>query len=612
MDYSSVFQNAPETADPGQAAAPAGPTGMSAMDAIPESPLGLMQQAMLGWARQPDEQLKYLKSQFKDAALVPNNEGGAQLAAQDKDGKWYQVDPAMHWSSSSTGGSVPDWDNHNAKTLAGRFMRETGEYGLRVSAAMAAGTAGMEAGAAAGSVAGPIGALVGGAAGGLASAGLAAAGAEGVDMGARKIFNPAGAAGAPPVDPAQIHSQLLGSALFGMHSFAEGKLFEAGVGGAAKVLGKSLETMVGTEGGKEVARKILTGMGANEGLVEARLMNPTRTAAYDQMAATDARSVIKSTGMLDKAEDAAFTDIHKGMLGALKREQGEFAALEQMPGVKNLRTDNAPVLQQSVDGLKLDGILKADGRINLERPLGDGDKEALNFISRLQKKGGDMGYKDIRSAVEDIGTLFNKGIQSNRVRLALVDLKKSLNESIINGLDDSTGAAYGSLLEKYGAVRGLMEDLGSVTEGQKKYSLVGKLVNTEKRTVARDLLGGMEKAGMDMDSVHKLLQIQSARESRSWFTGPKLLGVRVPFNGNAAGRAIGGMYSSIDQAAAGVGKMVPYTDQAVRLMRKLPPEQLRQVLTQPEIFDQISGTVAASAGAEKQATDQLMQGVNGQ
>lgn len=591
-------------------------SGSSPMDSIDESPVSPAERAVMGWVRTPEEQIKYLKSKFGDVQQVETPEGGKKLVVQDKDGKWYDADPNFHWTQSAAGFNVPQADNHNFKTALGAIAQTTGEYQLRAEAAVAGGGA---AAAAALPVSGPWGA----AAAGIAGSTLGAMSAEAVDLAGRKAAQMAKGEdypGAVPYKNAQeLQQQMIATALLGSSAWAGGKLLQKAVGGVAKLFGETLDTLVGTEGGRVNARKILGAMGSNEGLVEARLNNPKQTALYDEMVKQDSIKGLKTPGRIDGAEDAAFQGLSEDMQSALAREQGEFAKMQADPKVQNLKLDNSQLAQEPLNALKQSQVVAVDGRLipmNQGGVYGEGDAKAIGYIRALANKEGaqNMSYQDVRQEVQKIGTILNGQIQNQYVRQLLTQTKSALNDSVVKGLGDETGAQYKALLSKYSTVRQTMEDLGSATAGQKKYTFINKLVNTEKRTVARDLIGGLQNAGVPFDNVEKLLQIQSARETAPFFARAPLTTVaKVPVplpSANRVAKGVAGAYDAMKSLASPFQKEVsgsiPYTAKTLKFMKSLPDDQLKKVLTSPDLFDYMYGTAAAGYAGQKIESSQLL------
>lgn len=591
--------------------------------AIGESPLTMGERAMLGWVRGP-EQLRYLKSKYPDADVVDNGQGGASLVIKDKDNKWYQADPAMHWTGddSLTGkvlgsavgnvlgggfgsaiGGVAGLTKGSVKDAAGTGWQFMGEYGLRAEAAMAAGSATLAATSPMWA-AGPVGAI--GSAGlSLGAAAGAAAGAEALDLGGRKLAQTSIAdfPGAEPYhDADEVQKQLIASAWFGAEQFGLGKTFES----ATKAVSSVAETYArGGSEGVQSTKRLWGLMGANEGLVESRLMNPKRTQQYDDMLIRDANKAIDAPKEIDAAEDAGFNRVHKEMQGALQREQGAFGNFEKSANVQNLKQDTAPVVNKAVSDLQSPsrGFIDENGQIIQDREYGDGDKQALDLVRKLRGKPPQT-YYEIRQAVTDIGNRFDAGVTSRPIRGVLDELKTSLNRSIIEGLGESDGRMYGSLIDRYAGVRSVMNDLNGLTEAPgKKLRFVEKLIDPTKRTVQQGLITDLRKAGIDMDSVHNLLQIQAARDSRFLFTQPKLLkGQGFSVNPDAVAKKF------INKSGNGPAaqKMLPYTDKALKAMRGLGPYQLKEVLMKPEYLEQILQGVAGAATAEKEHTDSLV------
>lgn len=596
-------QSAPEGGGSTGALVTDGATGgESPYTAIPESPLSLVDRAQMGWARKPEEQLKLLKSKFQDAELVPNADGGHQLAIKDKDGKWYQADPAFHWSQSAAGINVPSADNHNVKKVAGSIAQDIGEYGLRASGAMALGGQGMTYGAAIGSTAGPVGTLIGGAVGGLAGAAAGAMGAEGLDMASRKAFNPPQAAGSGvvPQNADELNKQMAASALFGMKTFAEAKAGEAVMSTAAKKLGNILGSLTDDPESQRSARKILTMMGADDRLADARLQNPYRTSMYDEMASsTPANPQVKTS--IDRAEDAAFERMDGEVQSVLKRAQGQFAQLEKMPGVSDLSVDNNGLVAKTIDDLKGARLLLDNEETNPVTVLGEGDEKALKYLRGLSSRAGDMDYRDLRAEQANISNLFNNGVTHPQLRSALQQLKVGMNDSIVQNLPEDTVDAYTGLMKKYGPIKEMADDMAGLSESNRKLRFGDKILSAN-RNDSKELVDSMFNAGVDPDAYYNYMQVQAAKASKDWFVPGKSLKWLPKPNPEVASQALGGARNLTPAYAA----------KTIQFLKGLSDEQFKQVMTNPGMFDQVAGMAAGAANVEHQSTDSLMQQAGGQ
>ncbi len=527
--------------------------------------------------------------------------------------------------------------------LKGEMAQFAGQYGLRATTSSMAGMAAIPAGMATGAtigaavggpfapITGPIGAVIGGGVAGLSAAGLASTATDAADLASRQLL-PDGTPGKTPYgNPQEIQQEMLASALFGMTNLA----YEVDIGlpvkGGAEGLGRALNRLAENPGARVTASKIMNGIGANPGLTEARMMDPMQTMKYDNMVLSDSNAPLGSkerfAGKLDAAENTAFSSsdveapgLLEEMNAALKREQGKYAKLQANPNVQSLEMDNAQIAQDPLNYLKEKGIVGANGRpIPKEQGgvYGEGDEPAITYLRSLANKPdtNKMTYQHARQEVRKIDVLLNGKIQNNELRMLLTQTKNKINGNVIKGLGEDLGGQYKAIQSEYGPVRDILEKLGDVTDSvSKKNAFIKSLVDSDKKTVNKPLIAGLQQAGVPFDNMAKLLQMQSAREAAPLFAknfkATDLLKLRMPLNGNKMAAGLtnlgSGLAEGLSPEAQQVAGSLPYTDKTLKFLRGLPQDQFRQLMTTPELFDSLVKGTAAGAAGQKDEANQLL------
>jgi hypothetical protein len=647
---------------PVAAAAPADSAGKTPLDAIPESPLSLMERAMMGWVRKPEEQEKYLKKHF-DEVVATNNGDGVGFAVK-KDGKWFQADPAFEWKTSTKGavaggavgslggflgaaagaglgGAVIPSVIHNIKDLPGDIAQGIGEYGPRASAAAEGAAVAAPYGAA---VAGPIGGLVAGVVGGAAGA----ATMDAAELGTRAaLMNPNDPGARPYKSAKEVQDQLLASALFGAEQTVGNKLLSAGAGHIADKFAQNLQRFSETGPGKVAARGILNMMGVDDRLATARLENPVQNAAFDKMRAADIRKGDPLTpGMLDKAHEANAAELESQVTNIVKKQGTEFAKIASDPEVNKAKFSLGSVFQAAKqelqdknligrvgsaiesqsdlpEGFQSFGVDKASNSgtaqlgPNVKRVMGEGDTSAIKFIIRNanRKDMSQLPYREARALVADAQTLLKQGVSNPNLERLLVQIKDGANNSIASTLEnvsEGTGVKYGEIIRNYSNVKALAEDLEKTTSGQKRFTIAKKLMS-DNMNDARELTDDLLKHGVDRNTLIKFLQMEGSKRVDSWFTNKGFMskvpavGKFIPTPGPKAGVGLSNLVTeSSGPMDAMAAKAIPYTAKILNQMKQLPPEQLKSVLMDPRGLAAIQGIVQGSVTNEqKQAQDLL-------
>lgn len=586
---------------------PSGPIsdGSFAEAAEAKSPLSLMDRAMLGWVRTPEEQVKLLKGKFEDAKMAPTQAGQSLVVKQG--GKWFQADPNFEWKM----------DADHAKELAGDVAQFAGEYGLRTIGATAAGAAAV----AAAPVLATAGATAAAAAGiGLAASALGSMGAEALDLGSRQVLLPENTVGKTPYkDAKEVSEQMNASALFGMYNFAGEGVGKFVAGKAADALGHVINNVISVKGGKAAVKKILGVMGADELHVDARLANPLRNAAYDKLAAEEAaNSLVTGSSKLDKLEDVSFSRLEGHVDSRVAAAGQEFAALKADPKVKAAQIDISQPLNETLEMLHGEGYLKkVEGPNGVKyiqnnaRELGAGDSNAIERILTEARRPGVRSYDAARMMVQDLGTTLNKlEGGSDVIYGAVTKLKVATNQSIGETLGAEAGSKYGSIMNKYSIVKSLSDEFSKLDSPGKKATFLKRLSSPD-RNGAKTLVKQLVDAGVPEDSITDLLQIQGARSSTKWFTGTKLAGIPVPTGGKLGAKAISVGAEAADTAARMADPardaMMPYLDYTMKSLRRLKPEDRACLLRDPNALFSIHKTIQDSALSEASNAQQLLQ-----
>ncbi len=585
--------------------------------AIPESPLSVMERAMLGWVRKPAEQEKFLKGNFEDVKLIKTGDESAGFAVKHE-GKWFQADPHFEWSMKGVLGA-------QGGEVARDVAQAVGEYGLRsAGVALGAGLMGAAAVAAApvAAVGVPLALLATGSAVGLGAM-AGSAGAEALDMGTRLETLAPGTAGREPAE-GDIKDQMAAAMLFGVEDVTAGGAIQIGAKYTAKAAGAIVKRLGDTPQGKQVVKKIFGMLGADERLVDARLRDPARNATYDALAVKEMEAGNLSKGPLTRIEDKVFGNIEEEVAGITARESAEFAKLGADKGVRAASIDATPSFVTAVDELKAANIINDAGAINPNIVLAPGDKAALTYVLRMAKQGKALSYKDARSLAISISNLID-GETSRTAKGVLVRLKNNIHGDIATSLSGDLGTRYTGTVNKYAKARALWEEMDTVTGESKKFTFLNRLL-AQNRNSTTELIGNLMDAGISEQHFVDLLQIQGARQATKLFgkgrvlkyipaPGPKLAAATISkFSGAKQGlKEIPENLARIYDAGASdaereaIRKSLPYMNKASQMLRSMEPATRRAMLASPAGVDFLTNTIGGAVMGEEQYMEQLLQ-----
>lgn len=579
---------------------------------IKKSPLSTWDRAYFGWLQTPENQEKYLRKQFADIKLNQKN-GESSFVVKDSEGNWNEVDPNFSWKSGNIGTNLRDFPKDVADWA--------GKYGLRATAAIAAGGAAL----ATAPLSVPL--LIGA----TAVAGVAAAGAQAIDIASRGQGRP----GSIDIkDPEDFMHQMNLSMLIGAQEFLGQKAGEAVIGVASKGFRNLLEKTTSQPNLRAVAKNIFDKMGVDPKISESWMRNPAESQTLMKMAEAD--NLNPDLHRLNKAEDAAVVGIDTQIKGLVSKEGQEFAKLKVNPKVKSaiIKTENS--FGTAKQGLDENGFLTKEGVLNPERPLAPADEKAINFIL-LNSEKKSLSYDETRILTQDIGALLNSNPSNPFIYKSLTELKRNLHQSIIDGIDKESGQVYGNLLQRFGKLKDLKELMGKSSEGSAKFTFLNRL-RSEDRNIGNQLVADLIEAGVDSNSIERLFRIQGARIGSKWFQNKLPLGkiakLPIPFIpgprtayrlatgviprslGKTAGTAIeagGQIAGAASEVGANIGaskainKVAPYIDQVYTSLHSIPPNSRSQLLQQPETIDKLQSLIQSSTQQEDQMTQQLIQ-----
>ena len=603
--------------------------GVAPTSPIKESPLSVMERAMLGWVRTPEEQEKLLRGmgQFDDVKRVERQSGSS--FSVKKAGKWFDVDPNFEWSMKGVKDAVTT--GSGLSEMAGDLAQGTGEYGLRAAGAAVAGGLGLAAAAAAAPVAAvgaPLALLAAGSAGALGAA-SGAAGAEALDLGVRKAAQETTgetAGSSPYNNPREVMDQLAASALFGIEDFAAGKGIQLAGKGISHVVGGIVKRLSNTPEGRAAVKKMFGLLGADEIHVEARLRDPARNARFDDMAVRAELRGGLNKSPLDEAEDAAFSELERKLQVARAKQGAEFAQLEARPEVRAARINNGQAFATRIEEMASADIVKPSGVINQSREFATGDKRALNFVLRNAKNADQLDYRSTRALIKDIGRILDDtgNSLSKEVKRHLTLLKNDLDNNITSAVGKEAGEMYGNVKGKYRAVNDMAEALQDATNTEgKKLAFIRKL-SSPNRNEAKEAVAGLIQGGIPEDDIVKMLQIQGSREALRWFgkgrimkyipaPGPKLAAKAITAGSaiKQGVKALPGQTADALMTAEEQKRLVssiPYAAKLNQMLKGLPVEQRSALLSNPQTLDILTGIVAGGVVEQENARSTLMQG----
>lgn len=568
--------------------------GFDSSHPIQQSPLGIMQRAMLGWVRTPQEQQKYLAQNFDDVKPISTPSGGQSFAVKQK-GQWFDVNPDMEWSPTLA----------NAQNALGKIAQDTGEYGVRGAAAMEAGAPMATAGAEMGAPLGPIGAFAGGLAGLAVGGAAGATAAEGADLASRQALMSDGAPGKTPYNADEVNKQLVATAMWGAKTAIIGKSLDLGASAVADKFGQLVKYMTNSSpDGASAVKSFLTTLGMNDNLVEARLANPAQNAGLDKVAAQDAKaSYRQGTPKLDTIQENAVDGIHDDLKVAMKKQGAEFDRLRSVAKDSN-NFDVSQPIAKAVSDLKDAQILTPKLQVVPNRVVGEGDQAGIDWLTNNLPNSSGITYDESRARVQDLNNLI--GNSQGNIQRILIQARDGLHENIAKGLDDisdGTGQQYSDIINSYSNSKMMKDALDSATAGNKRYTFVNKLLK-ENPNATKSIIGDMIDNGIGTDNVTKVLQAEGSRQAQSWFSG-KVMGFPAP--GPKVGAAvISGGSEAADAVSQLAAPVTPYLQKAVSWMKGLDGATRQAITTNPKALQAIQGIIGGAAQGEPATTNSLL------
>jgi len=656
-DFEAAFGAAAPAAAPGVPAMPSmgtdAPQGLDPYSAIPESPLGIIDRARLGWAKTPAAQKQMLEEEFgKDNIQLIKGEHGAGFVVKQKDGRWYEVDPHFSWDLSGkgalagalTGGAVagpagflgggiaggvaPSFmDGGNLKDLPGDVAQYAGEYGLKTLAALKGGAAGATSLGAVGAMGGPIGAGLGAVVGGVAGAGLGAVGAEGAETLARMGGSVAGLGGdaSIPKDNEELSQQLQASFLFGASQEAGGRLLGFGAKKSVDVLAGTLERLKSSPAGKALASKVLgTISGLGENLTRVRVENPLAMVPFDKMAAQDVK-MGKDT--LYQAMKGKVLQGYEALKGAQRRLGSQYDPIEAR--AMGLKFQPTEAVDGFMYGLKNSRFLTSSGKLvdaskpgAVERAIEPSEKKVLNMLMNQARtmhqriaEGKHVTFQEIKNLKANLNNAIGnrEKVLDPELRKLMIDFRNGLDDHWQGALEKVDPAKYQLLLElnkKWGPVKEMMEDLGSHADDGRVDAFLKRIIRQDG-TFDSGLMSGLSELLGTANPTDDILRMHVARKSTNLWGGKKMFGVPVGSPALARGAATGfsTAKAGVTELATGVKKSlpeVPYLGMAHKWMRGLTPEQRKVMLSDPELLGQMERIIMGGVMGEKEAEGQLL------
>lgn len=579
--------------------------GMTPMNPIPESPLGIMDRARLGWAKTPAAQKNLLESKF--GADNVKLEGGEFIVKQD--GKWRQVDPAFSWNMS---GGMSD--------IGGDIGQFAGQYGLKSVAAARGGVAGFQAGA----VAGPWGM----AAGTLIGAGLGAVAEDSVENVGRLAANKLGYGDAAslPQNSEEVAKQSVASFLFGAEQELGGRIAHGLGTGTVKALSGTLKRLGATPEGKQLASKLLSVVsGRPEIESRIRVEDPTAIVPYDLQARNDA---LHNTDTLYSKMKGMVQDTFDTFKGKLRSIGKEYEPIEEVAHTLDYQPQDA--VTGTLNELNSNGYIK-DGKVvnyeasgGVERGISASEQGVLKYtvtqlnnIARKLNAGDSVSYREMQNVISTIDSRLSDhgaSIADGNLRRILTKFRADLKTNLVATLheaDPDMAKAYTTLNSKYGPAKELMEHLASKTDDQRVDAFIGKVLKADGKFDS-ELMTSLSNTLGTADPTPDLLRAHVARNSTEfWGGGRKFFGVPVGTPRLAAG--IAEEVSTARQSAKSLVDAIPYMNHALSSI-KSAGEPLRNALySNPAALEDVARTVMGGVVGEKQMTNQLLEsgGVTG-
>ena len=582
-------------------------SGSAPWNALPESPLSLIERAQLGWVRTPQNQQAILEHNYgkENVALYHNGKEGIFTVRPAGPGsEWMQADPSFAWHTKDTMGNIKD--------LPGDVAQFAGEYGLRAAAA----SAGMAQGMAMGTPAGPAGM----AAGGLVGAAVGAGSAEGLDMISRAAM-PGDIIGTNvvPQSLSDAQNQLYASMLFGAEQEAGGKLLQFGGRAAISGMAKAIERMSNTPAGRELAAKLVgTVSGLGEPLARIRVENPHKVAAYDTIASKD---ITNQTNNLGELQAAAVQRAYDGFQSAKQKIFGpQYAAIKEV--AQELEYNPTGAVNEAMQALTDKGYI-VKGKVptanspGIVRQVGETESGAIKYVTQnAQKvvnrisKGDTVAYDEVKNMISTLDAKLyeSNGVTDRELRPILSQLRAGLKNHLVDTLkvkDADLAMKYVALDQRYGPIKEMMEEMAPLQVDQRVGAYVKKIIKEDgsyNSTLATKL---SEFLGAE-DPTQSILQMHVAKNSTSWTSGKKFAGI-IPGSPALMAKAVTAG-ADIKQAAG----QIPYLNEAWQFLKGIGSKGRSMIYSNPEAINILSEGVSGAAAREQQDKQRLLDqaGVN--
>lgn len=581
--------------------------GSYPFNAIPESPLSILERAHLGWARTPENQKKILDNTYgsQNVQLVHNGQEGG-FVVKDKDGIWKQIDPAMSWHMKDAGRNIMD--------LPGDLAQFAGEYGLRSSAAGLGAAQGM----AMGMPAGPLGMAVGGLTGAMAGAGSA----EAVDMASRKAM-PADFIGSnvAPHDFEGISKQLYAAMLFGAEQEVGGQVLKFGGSKAIEALSGTIKRLTNTPSGRALVSKVFGAIGGlGEDLTRVRVDNPQKVAVFDTIANKDLENRTNNLGELMQSTVQNSIDKFQDLKGKVFGPQ--YAAIRDVAeGLEYNPLEAASNITQALteDGYLVKGKVPTGKGPNIERQIGSNESSIINYVARQSQKilnksseENPVSYGEMQNMIKTLDAKLyeSDGVTDPRLRGLLskfrADLKNHLKDTLA-AEDPETALKYSTLDAKYGPVKQLMEELAPMKADTKVDGFIKKVVKDDGGFNA-SLMKNLSDLFGSEDPTESLLQMHVARKSTSWTSGKKLGGV-IPGSPALVATAVtlaSDLKQGITQPMDQITQAVPYLNESWQFLKQLGFDGRKQLFSNPQAIDTLGRIVSGGVQGEQQTKKKLL------
>lgn len=583
------------------------PDGSSSERAINQSPLSLLDRAHVAYLRDPNAQVKLLSTikGIDEATFVPN--GNTGYLAVKQDGKWYHADHDFEWNLKDR---IGDMDNHGLKGVGGALADFAGEYGLRTLGAVGA-------------------TMAGAATGGLAPAAVMAAGAAGWTAGEAANIG-ALRAGGHDVYKDDIPARLATQALVGMANEVGGAVIGKALPlaiGAVKAAPDAIASLFAKAEGNpttSVALRKLSSMipggEMSDMVANAMPKNPGRLSAFINAAKSDLENPMAPSKM-DAIQDLHIDTLHDLLRGVQQKAGAEFGALRADPAVKNATIDASGSFGKALGFLEQEGLIKAapdslSGFVpnSPAREFGDGGEAIINKILLRSKNANKMSYDGARGLVQDLGTLLDSNPGNRQIVKTLADLKLGVHGDIIDGIPEAAAQKYGDTLTKYATASDMLSTFNKMTDsvtGQKRITFMNKLMSPDL-TANQQFMRQMIQGGVPEDLFTAVLQGEGARKMAAIVAKPGSVKALLPNGTKLQGNVLLGAAKLRDALftqgadARAAQAALPYQDNVMRMLTKMPAEARASLLSNPQALDMVKGVIDQGPLGESVAQEMLL------